>query len=232
MVQLARTLVFGTGPASIFPQEAAAFIRSPPEVAVPDLQAHLLPVLADRVRVRAPFAQIFDSDPADGHGYAVRICLLRPHSRGSVSLASSDPYAKPRIQPMYFSERRDLERLRRAIGIGRTILAQVAFKPFDAGEIAPGPDVRDDGAVEAWIRQAVTTEFHPTSTCRMGIDSMAVVDDRLRVIGVEGLRVADASIMPTIVGGNTNAPTMMIGEKASDLILGRSLPANPDNRRP
>lgn len=221
-VELARTLLFRTGPASVFPQEAAAFIRSAPDVEVPDLQAHLLPVLADRVRVRPPFAHLFDGDPTDGHGYALRISLLRPHSRGAVELVSSDPFAKPRIHANYFSDARDLKLLRRSITIGREILAQDAFKPYDAGEIAPGPAAQDDASIEAWVRSAATTEFHPVSTCRMGQDPMAVVDDNLRVIGVEGLRVADASIMPAMVGGNTNAPTMMIGEKASDLILGRA----------
>ena len=219
-VELGRALLLGTGAASVFPQEAAGFIRSAPDVPIPDLQAHLLPVLTDRIRMRPPFAYLFDRDPADGHGYAVRISLLRPHSRGSVELASSDPLAKPLIRPMYFSDRRDLALLRRAIEIGRHILAQDAFKPFDRGEIEPGPELQGDAAIEAWIRRAVTTEFHPVGTCRMGRDAMAVVDDALRVIGFEALRVADASIMPTIPGGNTNAPTMMIAEKASDLILG------------
>ena len=231
-MQVARTLLFGTGPASVFPQEAAAFLRSAPDVEVPDIQAHLLPVLASRVRVRPPFAHLFDRDPVDGHGYAVRISLLRPHSRGSIELASGNPFAKPRIKPRYLSDRRDLTLLRQAIGIGRDILAQDAFKPFDGGEIEPGPDVSSDSAVEAWIRRDVTTEFHPTSTCRMGDDGMAVVDDALRVRGVDGLRVADASIMPAMVGGNTNAPTMMIGEKASDLVLGRELVRDGADRAP
>ena len=222
VVELTRTLLTGSGIASVFPQEAAAFIRSAADVDVPDLQVHIMPLLADRVRVRLPFAHWFDRDPVEGHGYAVRLSLLRPYSRGVIELASNDPFAKPLIKPNYLSDERDLAVMRRSVEIGRDILAQDAFKEFDGGEIEPGANVTDAASTDTWIRRRATTQFHPTSTCRMGRDPMAVVDDELRVIGVEGVSVADASIMPTMIGGNTNAPTMMIGEKASELILARA----------
>lgn len=217
-----RALLSGTGPATIFPQEAGGFIRTGSDLEVPDIQAHLLPLLVDHMKLRPPFAYLFDRDSADRHGYTVRTSLLRPHSRGSIELWSKDPLAKPVIRPNYFSDRRDIDLFRKAVDISRDILSQKAFKPLDGGEIDPGPDVQSDAEIEAWIRQSVTTEFHPTSTCTMGQGPDAVVDDELRVFGVKGLRVADASIMPVITGGNTNAPTMMIGEKAADLVLGRT----------
>ena len=222
VLETGRALLFGTGPATVFPQEAGGFIRSAPDLEVPDLQAHMLPLLVDHMKLRPPFAYLFDRNPTEGHGYAVRTSLLRPYSRGVIELRSNDPFAKPVIRPSYLSDRRDVDLFRRAVDIGRDVLSQQALEPFDAGEIEPGPEVRSDADIEAWIRRAVTTEFHPVGTCRMGRGTDAVVDEELRVIGVDGLRVADASIMPVITGGNTNAPTMMIGEKAVDLVLGRA----------
>ncbi len=230
-LETARALLFGTGPATVFPQEAGGFVRSEPDLEAPDLQAHMLPLLVDRMKLRPPFAWLFDRDPAEGHGYAVRTSLLRPHSRGAVELRSRDPFAKPAIRPNYLSDRRDVALFRKAVDIGRDILSQEALRPFDAGEIDPGPDVRSGADIEAWIRRTATTEFHPTGTCGMGRGPEAVVDDELRVVGVDGLRVADASIMPVITGGNTNAPTMMIGEKAADLVLGRAPPESGEPPR-
>ena len=229
LVATARALLWGSGPATVFPQEAGGFIRSEPDLEVPDLQAHLLPLLVDHMKLRPPFAYLFDRNPLERHGYAVRTSLLRPHSRGTIELWSRDPFAKPVIRPMYLSDRRDIDLFRKAVDLARDILSQDALKPLDGGEIDPGPEIQSDAEIEAWIRQTATTEFHPTSTCSMGQGPDAVVDPELRVYGVEGLRVADASIMPVITGGNTNAPTMMIGEKAADLVLGR---VPPESERP
>jgi len=226
-----RALLWGQGPATVFPQEAGGFIRSEPDIEVPDLQAHLLPLLVENMKLRPPFAYLFDRNAAAGHGYAVRTSLLRPHSRGTIELWSRDPFAKPVIRPKYLSDRRDVDLFRKAVDIARDILSQDALKPLDGGEISPGPHVQRDSDIEDWIRQDATTEFHPTSTCTMGHGPNAVVDDELRVFGVEGLRVADASIMPVITGGNTNAPTMMIGEKAADLVLGNMPPESEQTDR-
>ncbi|MBH62409.1 MAG: choline dehydrogenase [Alphaproteobacteria bacterium] len=220
-IAVARALLFGTGPATVFPQEAGGFIRSEPDLEVPDLQAHLLPLLVDRMKLRPPFAYLFDRNPVDGHGYAIRTSLLRPHSRGTIELRSADPFANPMIRPNYLSDRRDIDLFRKSVHISRDLMSQEALKPFSAGEIEPGNQVQCDEDLESWIRKAATTEFHPTSTCTMGEGTDAVVDGELRVYGVDGLRVADASIMPVITGGNINAPTMMIGEKAADLVLGK-----------
>ena len=159
VLETGRALLFGTGPATVFPQEAGGIIRSAPDLEAPDLQAHMLPLLVDRMKLRPPFAYLFDRNPAEGHGYAVRTSLLRPYSRGVIELRSNDPFAKPMIRPSYLSDRRDVDLFRRAVDIGRDILSQQALKPFDAGEIEPGPDVRSDVDIEAWIRRAVTTSF-------------------------------------------------------------------------
>ena len=227
-LEIMRALLFGTGPATVFPQEAGGFIRSEPSLEVPDLQAHILPLLVDRMKLRPPLAYLFRREPQDGHGYAIRTSLLRPYSRGMIELSSADPFAKPVIRPNYLSDRRDIDLFRKSVYIGRDIMSQEALKPFDDGELEPGIHVQSDEDLESWIRKAATTEYHPTSTCAMGRGPDAVVDDELRVYGVDGLRVADASIMPVITGGNINAPTMMIGEKAADLVLGNpSLEASP-----
>ena len=221
-LEVIRALLFGTGPATIFPQEAGGFIRSEPDLEVPDLQAHLLPLLVERMKLRLPLAYLFDGKSEDGHGYAIRTSLLRPYSRGTIELKSADPFEKPVIRPNYLSDRRDIELFRKSVHIGRDIMSQEALKPFDAGELEPGVHIQSDEDLDSWIRQSATTEYHPTSTCAMGHGPDAVVDDELRVYGVDGLRVADASIMPVITGGNINAPTMMIGEKVADLVLEKS----------
>jgi choline dehydrogenase len=129
----------------------------------------------------------------------------------------------PAIRANYFSARRDLETMREGLKITREIIAQKAFDPYRAEELAPGPAVRTDAEIEAWLRQSAQSVYHPVGTCRMGSDPLAVVDDRLRVRGLDGLRVVDASVMPTITSGNTNAPTIMIAERAADFILGREM---------
>ena len=175
----------------------------------PDIQMHFVPALLDdHGRNRLP-----------GDGYTVHACPLRPQSRGYLALRSADPTRPIAIHANYLSEAEDLEMMLECVRYSREILNQPAFKPFRAHEIFPGNDVSDRNGLIDFIRNKAETIYHPVGTCRMGIDPHAVVDPELRVRGIEGLRVVDASIMPTLVGGNTNAPTIMIAEKAADMIL-------------
>ncbi len=153
-----------------------------------------------------------------GHGYSIGPTLIRPESRGGITLRSPDPLQPPAIQPNYFSADADLHVLIEGVRLGRRLGLAKAFDTFRGAEVYPGPAAQDDEAIAEYIRETCETLYHPVGTCKMGTDAMAVVDPRLRVLGVEGLRVVDASIMPTIIGGNTNAPTIMIAEKAADLI--------------
>ncbi len=178
----------------------------------PDIQMHFVPALLDdHGRNRLP-----------GDGYTLHACPLRPASRGRIGLHSSDPSQAPAIHPNYLSDPEDLEMMLECVRLSREILTQPAFKPFRGHEIFPGNEVSSRAGIVDFIRAKAESIYHPVGTCRMGQDKHAVVDPQLRVHGVEGLRVIDASIMPTLVGGNTNAPTVMIAEKASDLILGKA----------
>jgi choline dehydrogenase-like flavoprotein len=188
--------------------EAGGFIKSQPGEALPDLQLHfVIGKLIDHGR-----------KPAFGHGYSCHVCLLRPKSRGSVTLASADPLAAPLIDPNFLAERDDVDRLVRGFKLMRRILEQPALAGHRGRELAASRDARSDAQIEAFIRGHADTIYHPVGTCRMGPGPMDVVDAQLRVHGVQGLRVVDASIMPRIVGGNTNAPVIAIAEKAADLI--------------
>lgn len=202
-------LLFKTGPASRIGIDGGAFLRSDPAQPLPDLQYHFVPGL------------LFDHgrQPTDRHGYTLRFSLLRPASRGSIALRSADPLDAPLVDPDYFSVASDVVPLRNGLKQARDTLAQHAFDEFRGPEITPGAAVRTDAEIDEWVRRTAESIYHPVGTCRMGADEMAVVDSALRVRGIDGLRIVDASIMPTIVGGNTNAPTMMIAEKAADLIL-------------
>jgi len=188
--------------------EAGGFIRSSPDVGRPDLQLHFL------------VAKLIDHGRKTvlGHGYSCHVCLLRPKSRGSVTLASADPSAPPLIDPAFLAERDDLERLVRGFREMRRILAQPALARHGARELSPSANARSDAEIEAFIRGHADTIYHPVGSCRMGNGALDVVDAELRVRGIERLRVVDASIMPTIISGNTNAPTIMIAEKAADMI--------------
>lgn len=192
--------------------EAGGFIRSRPEEPIPDLQLHFAPMLyADHGR---------DLKTAmSGYGYAVMIYGLRPWSRGRVGLHSADPLAAPLIDPNGMAEPADVEQLVRGVHLVRKILAQPAFALHRDAEISPGPALQNDEDLSAWVRRSGESAYHPVGTCKMGIDAMAVVDPRLRVHGLQGLRVVDASIMPTLVGGNTNQPATMIGEKGAAMLL-------------
>jgi choline dehydrogenase len=219
----ARWLFTRTGPGASNQFESAAFIRSKAGVKYPDIQYHFLPIA---VRYDGKAA-------ADGHGFQAHVGPMRSPTRGRVSLASSDPTVDPKIQFNYMSEPEDWEDFRKAIRLTREIFEQEAFKPYTKHEIQPGADMQSDAQLDDFIREHAESAFHPCGTCKMGAqdDSMAVVDAETRVIGVEGLRVADSSIFPRITNGNLNGPSIMTGEKAADHILGRA-PLPPLNAKP
>jgi choline dehydrogenase len=206
---LLRAALFGTGPAAAFPLEAGGFVKTRPELEIPDIQFHFLPGLGP------------DMGGLHTHGFFSNICCLRPESRGWVRARSTDPTSAPAIHTNFLSAPNDIRTIRDGVKILRKVFSQTDFDPLRGDEKTPGPEVTTDDELDAWIRGTAETIYHPVGTCKMGIDDLAVVDPQLRVRGVEGLRVADASVMPTLVGGNTNAPSIMIGEKASDLILGK-----------
>jgi choline dehydrogenase-like flavoprotein len=188
--------------------EAGGFIKSAPTEPIPDLQLHfVIGKLVDHGR-----KTVF------GHGYSCHVCLLRPASRGRVQLASSDPMAAPAIDPNFLAEASDLECMVRGFKIMRNILGQSALAGHGGRELPASAKARTDQEIERFIRDHADTIYHPVGSCRMGTGPLDVVDAQLRVRGVAGLRVVDASIMPRIVGGNTNAPTVMIAEKAADMI--------------
>ncbi len=202
-----------SGPGASNQFESAAFIRSDAGVEYPDIQYHFLP-LAVRYDGRAA---------AEGHGFQAHVGPMRSPSRGSVTLRSADPAADPKILFNYMSQEKDWSDFRKCIRLTREIFAQDAFKPFVKHEIQPGDAVQSDAALNDFIRDHVESAYHPCGTCKMGRadDPMAVVDPTCRVIGVDGLRVADSSIFPQITNGNLNGPSIMVGEKASDHILRR-----------
>ena len=196
--------------------EAGAFVRTLPGLARPDLQLHFVIGMVDNHNRTWHW----------GHGMSCHACPLQPKSRGELTLASADPRAAPRIDPRFLSHDDDLETLVRGFKLVRRIFAQPAFAPFDGANPARelyDAAVQTDDEIRAAIRRRADTIYHPAGTCRMGSDAASVVDPQLRVRGVQGLRVIDASVMPTLVSGNTNAPTVMIAERASDLIRGRRL---------
>jgi choline dehydrogenase-like flavoprotein len=188
--------------------EAGGFIRSQAHEPIPDLQLHfVVGKLIDHGRTTSW-----------GHGYSCHVCLLRPRSRGSVRLLDADALSAPLIDPNFLAERDDVDRLIRGFKLMRSILSQPALARLGARELPASAVARSDVQIEQFIRNHADTIYHPAGTCRMGTDALAVVDAQLRVHGVAGLRVVDASIMPTLVGGNTNAPVIMIAEKAAELI--------------
>ncbi|AUQ73887.1 choline dehydrogenase [Phaeobacter piscinae] len=198
--------------------ESAAFIRSDKGVDYPDIQYHFLPIA---VRYDGQAA-------AEGHGFQAHVGPMRSESRGEVTLASADPKDAPKILFNYMSTEKDWEDFRKCVRLTREVFAQDAMKPFVKHEIQPGDALQSDEELNGFIREHVESAYHPCGTCKMGAveDPMAVVDPECRVIGVEGLRVADSSIFPRITNGNLNGPSIMTGEKASDHILGRRLPSS------
>ncbi len=210
----------GQGPGRQNFLEAGAFLKSRPDLDRPDLQLHcVMAIMQDHGKT-----------VVEKNGFTVHVCQLRPESRGVVGLRSADPYDDPAIRANYLATEEDRRALREGVKITRALADQASLKAIRGAEMFPGPTVQSDADIDAWIRRGAETIYHPVGTCRMGAagDGLAVVDDKLKVIGIEGLRVIDASVMPTLVGGNTNAPTIMIAEKAADMILGRAAPAAED----
>ena len=207
--------MFRNGIVSRSPLSAQGLVRTAPHLDRPDLQMLISPV--------SIFARPWFPGWRRGVGHILsNACvLLHPQSRGKVSLRSADPRDKPKIQLNLLQAEADRIGLRNIVKFVRRFFATAPASRLVARELAPGPEVRDDAGIDTWLRSSVRTAMHPTSSCAMGVDGMAVVDGQLRVHGLSGLRIADASIMPAIVGGNTNAPTIMIAEKAVDLIRGR-----------
>ena len=215
----AQWLFTGTGLGASNQFEACAFIRSKAGIDYPDIQFHFI-----------PFAVRYDGKAAaEGHGFQAHVGPMRSKSRGAVRLRSADPLDKPSIRFNYMSHADDWADFRACIRLTREIFGQEAFTPFRGKEIQPGSHLQSDDELDGFIREHAESAYHPCGTCRMGAkdDPMAVVDPECRVIGVEGLRVADSSIFPQVTNGNLNAPSIMVGEKASDHILGRTpLPAS------
>jgi choline dehydrogenase len=204
-----RYAAFRTGPLTIAAGTSGAFFKTNPRLATPDIQIHFLPFSTDKMGEKLhPFS-----------GFTASVCQLRPESRGSLRIKSADPAAPPEIRINYLAS--DVDRATNVEGLKilRKILHAQALAPYVVEEVDPGDKITSDEALLAYCRARGTTIYHPTSTCRMGNDPLAVVDQRLRVRGIDGLRVIDASVMPDLVSGNTNAPVIMIAEKASDLIL-------------
>ena len=208
-----RYVLTGGGPLSVFPMNVMAFIKSDAALERPDIQFYFVPSAVNPAKSGDPWPHF--------HGYSLHWCPLRPESRGHLELASPDLADPPRIFHNYLGSERDRSLNRTAFRIARELHAQAAFDRFRGEELVPGPEKVTDRDLDAATADYFSTHYHPVGTCKMGHDAMSVVDDQLRVLGVKGLRVIDASIMPTLVGANTNAPTIMIGEKGADLVLGR-----------
>ncbi|MEQ8655348.1 MAG: choline dehydrogenase [Kiloniellales bacterium] len=204
-----KYMLFRAGPMTMAASLATGFMKARPGVETPDIQFHIQPWSAD--------------SPGEGvhpfSAFTASVCQLRPESRGEIRLKSADPKDYPTIHPNYLATETDCATIVEGIKIARNIAALPPLASKISEEFRPGPDVEGDDALLQWARDSATTIYHPTGTCRMGVDEGAVVDPRLRVRGVKGLRIADCSIMPEIVSGNTNAPAIMIGEKCARMVL-------------
>lgn len=209
----AAAWLFGVGPGALMQSQASAFARSRSELGKPDVQLTFMPGL--------PTQRLLQWGAWRENGFIIHVYQLRPESRGTLSLRSADPLEKPLIDPNYLAAAADVMALKAGLQVVRDVARQPALRRWTKAERLPGPDVAGDAELERWIRASASTSFHPVGTCAMGLrpENGAVVDAALRVHGVAGLRVADASVMPDITGGNTAAPTMMIAERAADLIL-------------
>jgi choline dehydrogenase/4-pyridoxate dehydrogenase len=218
-VELARVGLFGTGIAGALPAGAMAFLNSGAGSNVPDIQ--FLFVAAPMTA--GPYLRPFVRPYADG--FSCRVVLLRPESRGHLDLVSDDPWTPPRIVGNYLATERDRRTLRAGLRLARDVGRQQALVDFVAAELSPGPDDWSDAGLDRHIARTGITVHHPLGTCRMGADSdeLAVVDEALRVRGVERLRVIDASVMPDPIGGNINAAVIMIAERGADLLRGQAV---------
>jgi choline dehydrogenase len=209
MMAGARYAAFRTGPLSIAAGTSGAFFKTSPRLATPDIQIHFLPFSTDKMGEKLHSFS----------GFSASVCQLRPESRGSLRIGSADPWAPPEIRINYLSTEVDRAANVDGLKILRKILRAPALSSYVVEEVDPGAKVSTDEELLDYCRRRGSTIYHPTSTCRMGSDGLAVVDQRLRLRGIEGLRVVDASVMPDLVSGNTNAAVIMIAEKASDMIL-------------
>lgn len=207
---IARWLLFGRGPLTSNLAEGGAFARTDLGEPAPDVQLHFGPVIYEQHGLVE----------VDERGFGIGPCVLQPHSRGRIGLRSADPFDDAVIEANYLADDHDLHVLVEGVKLSRRIIAGGACDPWRGRELWPGEDVRSDAELADFVRVRAETLYHPAGTCAMGVDDDAVVDPELKVRGIEGLRVADASVMPDVVRGNTNAPSVMIGEKAADLILG------------
>ncbi|MEH6758551.1 MAG: choline dehydrogenase [Parasphingorhabdus sp.] len=206
---LGQYLLFKSGSTAVSALEAWAHLKSRPELEYPDIQIYSVPLMYND----------HGRDIIKEEGFMAVLNASRPHSAGTVRIQSSDPTIAPKIDPQYLTESEDLRVMREGIRLTREIFAQSAYNDFRGSEYAPGEQVTSDVDLDEYIRNNANTLYHPVGTCKMGSDDMAVVDDKLCVRGISGLRVVDASIMPEIISGNTNFPVMMIAEKASEMIL-------------
>ncbi|MEE8119466.1 MAG: GMC oxidoreductase, partial [Gammaproteobacteria bacterium] len=192
--------------------EAGGFIRSRSGVEHPDLQYHFFPM-----------AIRYDGkSPNNAHGFQAHVGPMRSQSKGWLKLRSANPDDAPRICFNYMSKAEDWEEFRAAVRLTREIFQQPSFAPYRGAELSPGPEVQSDSDIDAYLRNAVESAYHPSCTCKMGSDDMSVVDNNCKLLGLDGLRIADSSIMPSIVSGNLNAPTIMLAEKAADIIAGKA----------
>ena len=209
-----NALLFRKGIATSLPLEAGMFAKSNPGLDRPDIHILMVPGLNLSASQKGQ----------EKHGFLIHVYQLRPESRGEVIINSNNPHDKPLMKPNYFSAEPDLEVTREGVKIIKKIFSQDPFKPFLGKPISPNKFEQNDSEIEDWVRSSAETVFHPTSSCKMSLssDPMGVVDNSLKVHGVDSLRVVDASIMPNINSGNTQAPTVMIAEKAADMILGNT----------
>ncbi len=212
-------MLFKTGAVTSNACEGGAFVNSEGSEDWPDVQLHFMP------------AALATHRAIGGHGITVLCSAVRPKSRGTLRLASADPFADPLIDTNFLSHPDDMRHNIAALRIGRAVVNAPSFRSLTAGEVYPGPDCQTDEQFATYIRQNANTDFHPVGTCKMGSDAQAVVDQDLKVHGIEGLRVIDASIMPQIVSGNTNAPAIMIGERGAAAIRG-TMPAAAPSAKP
>jgi choline dehydrogenase-like flavoprotein len=210
-----RAYAFGTGPGTVVPGGLHAFIKTRPELAVPDIEFMFRGAAVD-ARVWFPGLR-----PASPDGFAIRPALLHPDSRGEIRLRSADPRDAMRIAYNFFSAPGDLPKLREGFRLARDIAYRKPLDRFRGSETAPGPEIKSDAEIDAYIRRTAVTAHHPAATCPMGIAPQAVIDARMRVRGVERLRVVDASAMPDLVSAHLNAAVLMMAEKAADMIAGK-----------
>ncbi len=212
--------LFGTGFVSTFPYEAGSFMRSSPTLNTPDIQTHFMPATEATANLHwSLFSSSDRKDISKNHGMTIRVGPINPKSRGRIALRSKQPDEAPLIYANYLQHQDDIDTTVAGVQLVREVMASKAFVGIIGRETKPGPDNKTDAGIAKWLVDAAMTTLHPVGSCKMGIDEEAVVDAQLRVHGIDGLRVADASIMPHITRGNTNAPVIMIAEKASSLIL-------------